>query len=247
MSHYGVSYASRKFSRRYGPMTANGMRSGMFNGFRCYTESDVSQSFRKLCGRWWYAPQGGGYWMWKIGVLIDAFRHMKKGDLLTYVDSGCHINSNPPSRQRFREYTDMVNRSESGFLRFQLAHQERHYTNKKTVEYFKKRFDVSDEKESEYLDTGQLVGGIMMLKKCDWTIRFLNTALAILTENPALFTNYYSTEGETHRHDQSILSMLYKHMGGDLVLADETYFPGGGGGFGTPASQNKPFWACRIN
>ena len=185
--------------------------------------------------------------MWKIGVLIDAFRHMKKGDTLTYIDSGCHINSTPASKQRFREYVQMVNSSESGLLRFQLAHQERQDTTGKTVEYFKKRFEVSDEKESEYLETGQLVGGIMMLRKCDWTIRFLNTALAILTEDPALFTDHYNTGGETHRHDQSILSMLYKHMGGDLMLADETYFSGGGGGFGTPTSQNKPFWACRIS
>ena len=46
----------------------------------------------------------------------------------------------------------------------------------------------------------------------------------ILYENPYLFTDKYNLQNEQHRHDQSISSLLYKIMGGSLILKDETYF-----------------------
>lgn len=243
---YGISYASRRFSKRYGPITSEAMQSGLFTGFKCYTELDIPHSFRNMCGRWWHSPEGGGWWMWKVAILIDVFRHMKMGDTVTYFDCGCTINVTPESEKRFQHYLKMVSESKCGMLRFQLPHLERCYTNKKTVSYFKNKFEPTEEEEAAHLDSGQYVGGVFIMRKCDWTIKFLNTMLKILQEDPTLFTNHYNAPTENHRHDQSISSMLYKHMGGDCTLPDETFFPGGSGGFGTKISLDKPFWACRI-
>ena len=57
-----------------------------------------------------------------------------------------------------------------------------------------------------------------------------------------LFSDKYTLQNEQHRHDQSIMSLLYKHMEGDLIIDDETYF---GEGFESIKAKKYPFWATR--
>jgi len=239
---YGISYASRHFQNRYTNILNLGNNCGLFNEFKCFTENDIDENFKQKYKEVWN-QRGGGYWIWKPYIISKMLEQMKDNDILVYIDAGCHINITSESKNRFNKYIEIINNSKSGLLRFQLTHREKNYTNKKTIEYFKTKFNINDEIMNEYLNNFQLVGGIQIIKNTQFTIDFFNKVLEVLNDDMNLFTDKYTLTNEEHRHDQSIMSLLYKHMNGDLIIDDETYF---GEGFNTDRANKYPFWATRL-
>ena len=77
---------------------------------------------------------------------------------------------------------------------------------------------------------------------------FFKEHMSMLYENPKIHTDIYTLSNEKHRHDQSVMSILYKHMKGNLILNDETWFSGvtGYGDFGSNLSRKYPIWATRY-
>ena len=244
---YGISYTSRHFDNRYNNITNLGTQCGIFDTFKCFREQDIDNEFKEKYKEVWNMTKGGGYWIWKPYIISKMLEQINVNDILVYIDAGCHINITLESKQRFNEYIDMCNSSQSGLLRFQLTHQEKHFTNRKTIEYFKNKFNINDEIMNTYLDSFQLIGGIQLIRKNDYTINFFNNCLTILNDDMNLFTDIYTNinnyMNEKHRHDQSIMSLLYKYMEGDLIIDDETWFEDG---FNTEKTKKYPFWATRL-
>ena len=83
------------------------------------------------------------------------------------------------------------------------------------------------------------------MKKNKYTLHFFKQILEIVNDDCKLFTDIYTETNEKHRHDQSIMSLLYKHMNGDLIIDDETWFGSNNGNFNTTLSHKYPFWATR--
>jgi hypothetical protein len=241
---YGISYVSRHFQNRYTNILNLGNNCGLFNEFKCFNENDIDEDFKKKYKDVWNMSQrGGGYWIWKPYIISKMLAQINDNDILVYIDAGCHINITPESKHRFNEYIEMINNSKSGLLRFQLPHQEKNYTNKKTIAFFKQKFNINNDIMNEYLNNYQLVGGIQIIKKTEFSIDFFNKVLEVLNDDMYLFTDKYTQTNEAHRHDQSIMSLLYKHMNGDLIIDDETYFDEG---FNSNKSKQYPFWAMRL-
>ena len=241
---YGISYASRNFKNRYDVIYKLGNCSKLFNNFKCFNEIDIDIEFKEKYKEIWNSNKGGGYWIWKFYLILKVLEKINNNDIIVYIDSGCNINITPESKIRFNEYINMVNNSKSGLLRFQLSHQEKNFTNKKTIEYFKNKFNIVDIKMNEYLENFQLVGGIQIIRKTQFTINFFNKVLEILNDDMNLFSDKYTLQNEQHRHDQSIMSLLYKHMDGDLIIDDETYFDEG---FESEKAKKYPIWASRLS
>jgi hypothetical protein len=239
---YGISYTSRQFNNRYNTIIKLGNECGLFNDFKCFTENDIDNEFKEKYKEVWTMPKGAGYWIWKPYIISKMLEQINENDIVVYIDGGCHINITPESQERFNEYINMINNSHSGLLRFQLTHQEKNFTNKKTINYFKNKFNINDEMMNTYLESMQCVGGIQLMKKNKYTIQFFKQILEILSDDCKLFTDIYTETNEKHRHDQSIMSLLYKHMNGDLIIDDETYFKEG---FNSTISNKYPFWATR--
>jgi len=246
---YGISYASRHFDNRYNTITKIGTHCGLFDSFTCFREQDIDNDFKDKYKEVWNMSKGGGYWIWKPYIISKMLEQMNDNDILVYIDAGCHINITPESKKRFNEYIHMINNSQSGLLRFQLTHQEKHFTNSKTIHYFKNKFNINDNIINTYLDSFQLLATVIILRKNDYTIHFFNKVLEILNDDMNLFTdkytNTYNNTNENHRHDQSIMSLLYKYMEGNLIIDDETWFGGNQGNFNTTFSHKYPFWATR--
>jgi hypothetical protein len=243
---YGISYSSRNFQNRFSKITESGKNCGLFNEFKCFTEEDIDNDFKEKYKEVWNSNRGGGYWIWKPYIISKMLENINDDDIIVYLDSGCSINITPESQLRFNKYINMVNNSKSGILRFQLTHQEKKFTNKKIIEYFKIKFenkyDNENSKMNEYLDNYQLVGGIQIIRKTQFSIDFFNKVLEILNDDQHLFSDKYTQYNEQHRHDQSIMSLLYKYMDGDLILDDETYFEEG---FNSEKAKKFPIWATR--
>jgi len=239
---YGISYTSRHFNNRYKNIVKLGNECVLFDTFKCFTENDIDNDFKQKNKDIWNSSKGGGFWIWKPYIISKMLEKINDNDILIYIDAGCHINITKESKERFNEYINMCNNSHTGLLRFQLTHQEKKFTNKKTINYFKDKFNISDKIMNDYLESNQLVGGIQIIKKNTYTINFFKQILEILNDDYKLFTDIYTENSEQHRHDQSIMSLLYKHMNGDLIIDDETYFKEG---FNSPLSKKYPFWATR--
>ncbi len=240
---YGISYASRHFINRKNKIKQDADNFGLFDDFKCYSEEDIPNEFKeKYSSVWNDSTRGGGWWIWKPYIINEKLKELNDNDVLIYIDSGCTINKTDDSIKRFNEYIDLINNHWTGFLRFQLTHKEKDYTNEFTFNYFSNKFNTND----DFRDTFQILNGILLMRKTKFTVDFFNKHLEILEECPTIHTDRNNKHGETHRHDQSVTSLLYKYMNGNLVIDDETWFDGSNGYFGGNISLKYPFWAQRL-
>lgn len=237
----GVSYAARRFASREEEVTREARQSAYFQSFVCHTEDSVEPTFKERHRGVWQGAPGAGYWIWKPHILLKELRALRDNDVLVYFDSGCSLCVTDAARQRFGEYVEMVRDHWTGFLRFELSHLEKDFTNSRTFDFFGKKFGAD---MTALGDTKQLVGGILVLRKTAFVEEFFSTLLSILEEDELLLSDAYTRPGEQHRHDQSLSSMLYKVLGGSLIVSDETFFEEG---FSSERSQRFPIWATRSN
>jgi hypothetical protein len=243
---FGISYASRDYLRRKELVEKVANESGFFCEFKCFTEEDIPDEFKESYKEVWKHGLGGGYWIWKPYVIKQMLNELNDDDILVYYDSGCELNVTENSVKRFHEYIDMVNNSEHGFLRFELIGlTDRQFTNKKTQDHIQNKYIISDDIMNSYLDSNQIVGGIMVIRKTNFVVKFFQECLDILDEDPQLYSDNYNKENEHHRRDQSIQSLLYKIMNGGLLIPDETYFIDNNNNFSREKGEAVPFWATR--
>lgn len=177
--------------------------------------------------------RGFGYWLWKSYLIKKTMKEMNDNDILVYADSGCSINLN--GKPRLLEYFDIVNNSKFGILSFKLEHLEKTWTKMDIIDYFG---------GVDLLETGQLVGGIFILRKCDHTVNLVKKwyngccKYNLIDDSPSKISNDLSFK--ENRHDQSIFSILRKKLGTEIIM-DETYFSPNW----TIDGKNFPIWATR--
>jgi hypothetical protein len=176
---------------------------------------------------------GYGFWIWKPYLVLKTLSIMKDGDIMLYADAGCHLNIK--GINRMKEYISIVERSKYGIISFQMIHcEERKYTKTDVLEYLKI--------ESDIRESGQLVGGVFVLKKCEHVEKIVNlwyqTCCQYNLVNDSLGTLPNDKEFIATRCDQSIWSVIRKKYGTELV-PDETYR--------NPTwNEQYPIWAMRI-
>jgi hypothetical protein len=244
---YGISYASRTFNARQQKATAF-KNSGYFDDFKMYNENDISNKFKENNKEIWYnSKRGGGWWIWKPYIIYEKLKAMMDNDVLIYFDAGCDLCTTIEAKKRFNQYIEMVNNHWAGHLRFLLTHQEKKYTNQYTINYFEKRYNT---KMDKYISNEQLMATVHIIRKTKFTMDFFKEVLSILEDNKHLFDETYTQKGENHRWDQSIMSLLYKLKGGNLIIKDECWFGRGGclgnESFGSNLSKKYPIWATRF-
>jgi len=237
---YGISYASRAFNARQQQATVF-KNSNYFDNFKMYNENDVSNKFKEHNKELWYnSARGAGWWIWKPYIIYEKLKAMMDNDILVYFDAGCQLCTTIEAKKRFNQYIEMVNNHWTGHLRFLLTHPEKKFTNQYTINYFEKRYNT---KMDKYISNEQLMATVHIIRKTKFTMDFFKEVLSILEDNKHLFDETYTQEGENHRHDQSIMSLLYKLKRGNLIIKDETWF--GSGDFGSDLSKRYPIWATR--
>jgi len=177
--------------------------------------------------------RGYGYWLWKSYLTKKTMKKMNDNDILVYVDAGCTINSN--GKKRLLEYFDIVNNSKFGILSFNLGHLEKTWTKMDIINYFGAH---------DLLETGQLVGGIFILRKCEHTINLVKKWYKSCCEYNLIDNSQSSIPNDSsfieNRHDQSIFSVIRKQLGTEIIW-DETYFAPDWNIYG----NNFPIWATR--
>ena len=178
-------------------------------------------------------PRGFGFYMWKSSVVKRTMDEMNDNDILIYIDAGCTINSY--GKKRLDEYVDMVRKSDHGIISFQMELSSQKYTKKELFDYM--------EVSPEYQNKNQFVAGILILRKNENTKKIVDEWFRVSHIHEMINDQLSSTQHPDfidHRHDQSILSILFYRYG-SIIIPDETFF--------YPDWKNglwAPFWATRI-
>ena len=65
-----------------------------------------------------HKKRGYGYWMWKPYLIKKIFNEIEYGDIINYLDIGCHIIKENYSK--FIEYSNFIKKRINGFCHFSI-------------------------------------------------------------------------------------------------------------------------------
>ncbi len=218
---YFCSFADSRMKRTLDRVKKQAKNMEYFDEIFVYTENDLKRDFKILFKKKLVkGTRGFGYWVWKPQVILQVLSQMNDGDVLVYMDAGCHLNKN--GLKRLDEYCERARMSEKGLCIFQEALPadnanlqiyysalEKFFTKGDLFEYF----GVRDRKN--ICDTGQIAATAFVIKKCREAEELITEWLSVFQKNFSLADDSRSIspnfEGFVeHRHDQSIFSLLCK-------------------------------------
>lgn len=161
---------------------------------------------------------------------------MNSGETLIYLDAGSSLNSGTVSTNRLRQYVEMS--ANSGALFFQQKLTEKAWTKSSLRKTFP---------EDSHWESGQALGGIMVLNSSPVTLEFLDHISGLARHNnyeALLEPGVDEVQDDAfvaHRHDQSIISLAAKDTTFTMI-PDETYFAPNW----PQAGKDYPIWASRL-
>ena len=237
-----MTFADSQMSATLQRIKEEADESGFFDEVLALDENAFEPSFQEKYGKWIEEHKRGyGYWIWKPYLIRKTLDELDKGDYLVYLDAGCEINKE--GRQRFNQYIKKVTVSELGILAFDTGLPDAEYAKGDLIDFL-------DMMNSPQIHTGQIMGGIVVLCKKETSVSFVNdwekkvlNNLDMIDDSISKMPNFNGFK--ENRHDQAVLSLLFKKNGGGVVLPNHEVdiFP--------PTNQNwrrlkhTPFHAIR--
>ena len=193
----------------------------VFKSINCYTENNLNNDFLLLHNDFIQNNKRGyGYWMWKSYIVLKTLNEMQDDDVLVYADAGCTLNNNLIAKNRLSFYIELCKTIITGNVSFQMPYIEKAWTKMDMIV-------TLDAKNPEIMNSGQLVGGVFILKKCLHVMDLVNQWYTVshnyqlISDFPSVIPNDPSFRD--HRHDQSIFSILRKKRG-TVIIQDEVDF-----------------------
>lgn len=170
--------------------------------------------------------RGYGYWIWKPYIILDLLEKINEGDNIFYIDCGGSIVGH--KNKRFEEYLQILNNTpiivfgDGGSFENPPDYKEKYFQKMRVL----KRFNL--ENDENFLNSGQVEGGVFICKKCQESVDFVKEWLDLLTEDNYSLVNdedifEQSSDFMGHRHDQSILSILSKKKNVNILGLNECY------------------------
>ena len=165
--------------------------------------------------------RGYGYWIWKPYLILNVFKEINYGDIINYMDIGCHIVKE--NSKRFYEYIDLISNKKKWLLPFQYkiedTNLDKNFNYPKREEYKFTKSDLLNYfgclNDKSILETPQYWAGNFFIKKTDDSIKFINEWLNVFYERfdliddtPSKIKNH--RDFIENRHDQSVFSILCK-------------------------------------
>jgi hypothetical protein len=233
MKLYFLSFGNNRYNHALYRIRREAVSLNIFNHIYIYNENELKQ-FNEFWDKHkdfiLLNSRGYGYWIWKPFLVKYILSLMDENDILVYADAGCQLN--PLGIDKFRDYINIVNNSNSGILSFQLQseHLEKRWTKMDLFNYLQCH---------DLADTNQLIATSFIIKKNDKNVQIVNQwyELAcnyhLIDDTPSISKNYDIFV--EHRHDQSIFSLLRK-MYDTEILDDDTY---------PPNNPINPIWCSR--
>lgn len=181
----------------------------------------------------------GGFWIWKAYVIYDSLKRLDVGDILVYADSGCELLENLTGWNNHFEY---LKNSDAVFLQyrndknygwnafnsnFNDSPKLKYWVKKKTINHLQLMFGADE----SWLEKNKLMAGLIFLKKNNHTLQIIKDWLDVMLFYPELVIDpliderdHQLSEFSSHRHDQSILSIIVRFYESkfNLKILDES-------------------------
>ena len=175
---------------------------GRVNKVISYGPSDIDKEFKDKYSEILSAKRGNGYWLWKPYFINKTLSKMREGEYLIYSDSGmCYIRKIDDLILKMNEAKQDIFLTEIPLFEIQFTHPE-----------VLKKLDGE-----KFKYTNQIQGPLMIVKKTEFSQKFINDWLFSCQDKNLLIANNYGNINDSlfisHREDQSILSVLAKKNG----------------------------------
>ncbi|NCY21189.1 hypothetical protein EBX31_04435 [bacterium] len=188
-----------------------------FTGHASYRPEFLDSEFVKKHQQILAAPKGAGYWLWKPQILRETLARVADGDFVFYVDSGNLIIGNP------QPLFDLCALDPRGVLLFDNRDGKDDGTPWQNAAWTKmdcyRRMGCEGDR---FTQANKVNGSYILIRKCKFSCAFVEEYLRwcctddLLTDAPSRLGAELPVF-QTHRHDQSILSLLAARDG--ILLA----------------------------
>lgn len=199
-----INYADRRFYRAQRVNAWSGLHRGGFDQAFCFRRSDLDAAFVERNHLILDQSRGAGLWLWKPYIIRAALKAHEDGDIIVYCDSGAKFLI--PIDELAKICADRT----PGVLARDLGvHLERTWTKRDA-------FVFLDCDTPDYHDSPQLASGLAVFRNGAFAREFvaawLDKAqdLRLISDLPLVGGKPNFPDFQAHRHDQSILSLLYK-------------------------------------
>jgi hypothetical protein len=226
-----IAYGSNAFLQSSKRIIEEAKSLGVFNETQRYTFADLPLSLRS--SPLFLDQKKGGYWIWKAYVIYDSLQKLNDGDILVYADSGCELKHN---QSGWEKNFQMLNDNEALFFQYRTdknygwnaynsnfidSPKLKYWVKKSTTDHFQTLFG----NDNSWTEKNKLWAGFMFLKKTDSTVKLIKDWLDIMLFYPELVIDPLIDERHeqlpgfsSHRHDQSILSIIVRFYESKIKL-----------------------------
>jgi len=204
MKKYYINYADNNHAFKRGQKFAleKAKLAGGFDDIVGYGREEIDAQFYEDNKSILEQAKGGGYWLWKPYFINKRLSEIEDGDYLFYGDAGSFfLKSVDILIEELEKVGQDIMVFESPYLELQWTKRE--------------LFKAMECDEDFYKNSNQLMGGFQLIKKTPFTVKFYKELLQYscneinLTDRNSPCVDQDESYIE-HRHDQSILSLLYK-------------------------------------
>lgn len=246
-----LAFASRDLKRSIERLQLQAQNSKFYDGIKIFDDNFFDEDMKIMIKNLLKNKKKRGYcyWIWKPYFILKVFRKINYGDIVNYMDIGCHIVKE--NSKRFYEYIDMISNEKTWLLPFQYKaldlelYNDFNFPNREEYKFTKSDllnyFGFLNNKS--ITETPQYWAGSFFIKKTDTSIKFIDEWLNIFHERfdlvddtPSKIKNH--NDFIENRHDQSVFSILCKKNNLDSVSAYECDWA---------LSNNKRTWRHNKN
>jgi len=207
-----VSFADGAFSERRHNFIRQAEKLGVFDSIKVHSLATLEADFREAHGEYLRRNlKGFGHYIWKPQALRQTCDIAQPDDLICWLDAGFTINAS--ARIRLGEYVDLALQSRWKMLSFWSVHTEYRFTKADLAVHL----GVSN--NLEVMGTSQLSSGFFLFCPTpgnrdliyQWAKLSTQDQYHFSSDSPSARPNH--PHFVSHRHDQSIFSLLRKIRG----------------------------------
>lgn len=171
-----------------------------------YTYDKLPDEFKERFKDRFQYRRGGGYWIWKPYIILDALSKVQDGDYVVYTDAGSAFVN------KIQYLIDAMNREQTDIMAFCIEHLEKYYTKRDA-------FILMECDRPEITDTPQIVTGYIIVRKNPRSVAILQQFMnyeeddRIVTDQPNVMGKENYEGFVENRHDQTVWSLLCKMNG----------------------------------